>query len=59
MEKRNTIEPNRTPCKRNGLRKSLAPYCDCDECLRKDLSKRASDKFVDINDIEALARIHE
>lgn len=53
MEKRNTIELGRTPCK-----KSLSSFCDCDQCKKSGV-KQAEEKQVNINDIDSLAKAHK
>jgi hypothetical protein len=58
MEKRNVVEPKRTPCKRGFIKDT---FCDCEDCLKfkAKRSKKASTQSVNINDIEGLARIHK
>lgn len=54
MEKRNVIEPCRTPCK-----KGSSDCCDCPDCRKLSGQKKAADRPVSINDIEALAKVHK
>ena len=57
MEKRNVVEPIRTPCKKKGG--EFYMFCGCPDCT-KDLrgQKQAEDHPVSIDDTEGLARIH-
>lgn len=54
MEKRNVVEPRRTPCRKQ----TGGAFCDCSECQKKTV-KKAADQSVNINDIEGLARVHK
>ena len=58
MEKRNVVEPIRTPCKKKSG--ELYMFCGCPECTPnlRGQQKQAEDRPVSIDDTEGLARIH-
>ena len=54
MEKRNTIERGRTPC-----RAGTSRFCDCPDCVEKQFEKQGGRKLETIQDVQTLSEKHK
>ena len=54
MEKRNTIERGRTPC-----RAGISNFCDCPDCVAKQFEKKGEKRPQSIQDVHKLSENHK
>lgn len=54
LEKRNVVEPRRTPC-----RKDDSHVCDCPDCSKDKVKSAEAVDVKSLHDVEGLSRLHK